>query len=272
MKRMYKRVILIGVDGAGNFFAKADTPNMDKIFENGSTTYNALTSLPSISAECWGSMIHGVEPEVHKLTNSIVGSERYDINSEYPSFFRVIRENYPDANLASFCNWDPINYGIIEENLNVHMEHDDDEPLTDKIIDYINKNDFDTIFVQFDSVDGAGHRNGYGTPNHLAQITLIDSCIGKIYNTLKERNMLDDTLFIVTADHGGTPHGSHGGDTDAEKIIFIGAAGYNVEHATMGGNDLVSVRDIAAIVLAAMGLEIPSTWNASVPSNVFKKD
>lgn len=118
---------------------------MDKIFENGSTTYNALTSLPSISAECWGSMLHGVEPEVHKLTNSIVGSERYDINSEYPSFFRVIRENYPDANLASFCNWDPINYGIIEENLNVHMEHDDDEPLTDKIIDYINKNDF----VQF---------------------------------------------------------------------------------------------------------------------------
>lgn len=270
MERMYKRVILIGVDGAGRFFAEADTPNMDKIFENGSTTYNAITSLPSISAECWGSMLHGVAPDVHNLTNSIVGSKRFDIKSAYPSFFRVIRENYPEAKLASFCNWNPINYGIIENNLDVYLDSAGDEPLTDRIVDYIKNNEFDTIFVQFDSVDGAGHGNGYGTKGHLDQITLVDGLIGKIYNAIKSRNMLDDTLFMVSADHGGTPQGSHGGDTDAEKIIYIGAAGYNVMHAEMGGESVVSVRDIAAIVLAAMGLDIPDTWDAVVPENLFE--
>ena len=32
----YKRVALIGVDGAGTFFRQTDTPNIDRIFENGS--------------------------------------------------------------------------------------------------------------------------------------------------------------------------------------------------------------------------------------------
>ena len=35
MSKRYSRVILLGVDGAGIFFAQADTPNMDKLFENG---------------------------------------------------------------------------------------------------------------------------------------------------------------------------------------------------------------------------------------------
>ena len=270
MERKYKKVVLLGVDGAGSFFRVADTPNMDKIFANGSVTYDAVTSFPSISAECWGSMLHGITPEEHKLTNTIVSSEKYDTKSEYPSVFRLIRKAYPDAVLASFCNWSPINYGIIEHDLGVYMDSSRDDELTDKIVSYINENDFDFIFVQFDSVDGAGHSNGYGTKNHLAQITTIDSYIGRIYDTLKNRNMLDDTLFMVTADHGGTPGGSHGGDSEAEMRIFIGASGKNITSGKMVSENGVSVRDIAAIVLYAFGIECPDNWNAGIPNNLFE--
>ena len=271
MSKRYSRVILLGVDGAGIFFAQADTPNMDKLFENGAVTYKAITSLPTISAECWGSMLHGVGPEVHKLTNSIVGSTRYDVKSPYPSFFKVIRESYPDAKLVSFCNWDPINYGIIEENLGVHEDTAGDERLTEKIVSYINENDFDTMFIQFDDVDGAGHNFGYGFKQHLERITLTDTFIGKIVDALKARDMFDDTLFIVTADHGGTPTGGHGGSTDAEKIIYMGVAGKGVMKGEISPECPPNVKDLAAIVLYGMGLDIPETWTAKIPANIFEE-
>ena len=58
-QKKIEHVVLIGVDGGGAFFREADTPNLDNIFKNGAVSYNVLTSKPSISAQCWGSMLHG---------------------------------------------------------------------------------------------------------------------------------------------------------------------------------------------------------------------
>ncbi len=71
LKKQTKRVILFGIDGAGTFFEQAETPNIDRIFKEGAVSNRTLTELPSISAECWGSMLHGVDCTMHGLTNSI---------------------------------------------------------------------------------------------------------------------------------------------------------------------------------------------------------
>ena len=92
MSRKYAHVVVVGVDGAGAFFREAETPCFDRIFANGAVTYGALASNPSISAECWGSMLLGVGPEIHKLTNGIVSSVPYPTDAEHPSVFRRIRE------------------------------------------------------------------------------------------------------------------------------------------------------------------------------------
>lgn len=263
---IYKHVVVLGVDGAGNFFSKTDTPNMDRIFANGATNYNVLTSIPTISAECWGSMLLGVTPEVHSRTNGIVSSIPYDTDSPFPSLFREIRAAYPDAELASFCCWNPINYGIIENNLGVYEDTAGDDELTDKICAYLEDHDPMMLFVQFDWVDGAGHGHGYGTKEHLDRITVTDGLIGRIHEMYVKRGFIDDTLFIVTADHGGFGH-SHGGTTDEEKIVFWGAAGKTVKGGTVG--DMV-IRDNAAVCLYALGVEQPATWTARVPDNLFE--
>ena len=262
---IYKHVVVLGVDGAGNFFSKTDTPNMDRIFANGATNYNVLTSIPTISAECWGSMLLGVTPEVHRRTNGIVSSIPYDTDSPFPSLFREIRAAYPDAELASFCCWNPINYGIIENDLDVYEDTAGDDELTDKICAYLEDHDPAMLFVQFDWVDGAGHGHGYGTKEHLDRITVTDGLIGRIHDMYVKRGFIDDTLFIVTADHGGFGH-SHGGTTDEEKIVFWGAAGKTVKPGTIG--DMV-IRDNAAVCLYALGVEQPATWTARVPDNLF---
>ena len=263
---LYKRVVLIGVDGAGAFFRDTDTPRIDEIFEDGAISYNVLTANPTISAQCWGSMLHGVTPGAHRLTNSIVGERAYPADSPYPSVFRVIRENNPDATLASFTNWNPINVGIVEDGLSVHKDSATDAPMTDKICDYVKKNDPTLLFVQFDEVDHAGHTYGYETKQHLDQITATDELIGKIYDTYDEMGYLEDTLFIVTADHGGTGK-SHGGLSDAEKYVMLAATG-----KTVGSGEIIDmeIRDCASVILYALGYEQPDSWTGRVPSGLFE--
>ena len=265
----YKHVFVIGVDGAGSFFRETETPRLDEIFGNGAVSYDVLTSNPTISAQCWGSMLLGVTPEVHGLTNSIVGDIPYPVkDSPAPSAFRVIRENMPDVTLASFCNWNPINVGIIEEGLGVYKDTGDDASLTDKMCAWLEENEPTFFFVQFDGVDGAGHHYGYGTEGHLAQIRTTDGYIGRVYDVCKKRGFLDEGLFIVTADHGGFDHG-HGGWTDGEKYVMFAAAGKTVEHGTIRD---MEIRDTASVVLYALGLgdKQPEEWTSRVPSGLFK--
>lgn len=267
-KGAYKHVVILGVDGGGDFFKNTYTPNMDAIFADGATTYEWRAVSPSISAQNWGSMLHGVLPEFHRLTNQIAGSRPYPADSPYPSVFRVVREAMPRAVLASICNWSAVNIGIIEDGIGVEKWNETDDPaVTAHVVEYLKKNDPTLLFVHFDSCDAAGHGNGYGSAQHLAAVTAVDGMIGKIYAVLEQRNLLDDTLFMVVTDHGGTPGGSHGGDSDAEMIIFFGAAGKTVdwENPIVDGDN----RDIAAIAAYALGLEIPEAWTSRVPTGVF---
>ena len=266
--RPYKHVAVIGVDGMGNFNKFASTPNMDRIFADGAVTYDALSLDPTISAENWGAMLLGADPMVHGLTNGYISEHRYT-NDKLPSAFRIIRGKYPDAVLVSCCNWNPINYGIVEEGLGVlKTTADNDELVCDQILDALDSRP-EFLFVQFDDVDGAGHSGVYGQPKHIKQIELTDGLIGKIYAKYEALGIIDDTLFIVTADRGGRDHG-RGGYSDGEKYVFLGCAGRHVPHGTIGE---AYTRDISAIVLTALGIDVPAYtpggYTSQVPSGVF---
>lgn len=265
---IYKHVAVIGMDGMGNFCKDTDTPNFDRIFENGATTYYGFSMVPTISAENWGAMLLGAKPTVHGLTNSIVDNREYT-NKELPSVFTTIRHAHPDAVLTSICNWNPINHGIIEHDINVNMDTaGNDEELCDKIIPAIaDKPEF--LFVQFDDIDGAGHGYCYGSPEHLAQITENDRLLGRIYDEYKAQGILEETLFVVIADHGGRIKG-HGGFSDTEKYIFAGVAGKGIVKSEI---DTIETKDIASIVLYALGIDIPeyneNGYCSQVPDGIF---
>ena len=267
MKR-YQHVIVIGIDGMGNYNLKADTPNMDMLFENGAVNNAALSMDPTISAENWGAMLIGCDPGVHELTNSIISRFEYK-NKAMPSVFARIRKEYPEAYLASCCNWDPINFGIIEHDVNVDkITADNDALLCDEIEKVIAKKP-DFLFIQFDDVDGAGHGNWYGTPKHLRQIEITDGYVGRIVSAYKNAGIFEDTLFICLADHGGI-RGGHGGYTPEERTVYFAVAGRGVEKSEMG---YAQTKDIAALVLYAFGLDIPAfdrkSFSSQVPDNIF---
>lgn len=48
------------------------------------------------------------------------------------------------------------------------------------------------------------HRAGY-----LGNLAFVDTCVGKVYDALREQNLLDNTIIVYTADHGEMD-GDHG--------------------------------------------------------------
>jgi len=260
-----KRVILFGIDGAGTYFEQANTPNIDRIFRKGATCKRTLTELPSISGQCWGSMLHGVECERHGLNNSIAETMRYPVDSPYPSVFRVIREAMPDAKLAAFSEWTPINSGIIEHDIDVYTYSALDFKMIEPAMEYINRNDFTLLFFQFDSVDDAGHRYGYGTPEYLEAIERNDGYIARIVDAIEKRGWMKDTLLLVEADHGGLGC-DHGGASDEEKWVSFYAAGAGVRNTELTE---MMVRDTSSVILHALGIKQPIEWTGRVPEGLF---
>jgi len=266
---LYKYVAVIGIDGMGKFNSQTETPNLDKIFKNGAVAWSALSQNPTISAENWGAMLLGATPLVHKLTNGKVSNEKYT-NNALPSVFRRIRETDPECYLASVCNWNPINHGIVEDGIGVEkITASNDKELTPLILECVRKKP-KFLFVQFDDVDGAGHSGGYGSQLHYEEIKRADGYTGEIYNAYKDAGILEDTLFIVIADHGGVRTG-HGGYTDTEKYVFLGISGKDVNS---GFINYAETRDIAAIVLAALGLSVPeydeNGFTSQIPEGIWE--
>lgn len=265
---VYKYAVIIGFDGMGNFNEFAKTPNIDTLFESGAKTYYALSMNPTISAQNWGAMLLGASPEVHGLTNSIVGSTHYE-NKQLPSVFSRLRERFPESYLASCSNWNPINFGIIEEGLNVdkHTAGTDKE-LTPKILSCIRRKP-QLLFIQFDDIDGAGHTFDYGSKEHLETIEQTDGYVGEIYDAYKKAGIADETLFIGIADHGGIRRG-HGGYTKEEKYIYFAVNGKSIEKSEI---QYAKTRDVAAIVLYALGLDVPefnlNGFSSRIPLGIF---
>lgn len=140
-----------------------------------------------------------------------------------------------------------------------------DEEVCEKVCGVIRNEDPKLLFVQFDSVDGAGHRYTYGTKPYLDTITYIDSLLGKIFNTAEECGKVENTLFIVTADHGGYKT-NHGGSTDDEKLISYFVRGKSVNKGEFG---YCEIRDTAAITAFALGFEQPACWSSRLPDSLF---
>ncbi len=264
----YKHVVLLGIDGAGAYYTKTETPNIDRIFKNGALTYKMRVTSPTSSAHSWGSCLHGCLTEHHGIVeNDYVENNPYPKSAyRYPSFLKVIKNAYPDSEVGVIYSWPGI-AGLVENDAGITMIKLNDTAAARYAIDeYIPQKKPAALYIYFGSTDGTGHIHGYGSPDHLKQITYIDGLVGEIYDAIEKAGMLDDTLFMVVSDHGGIRRG-HGGLTDEEKYAIFAAAGKTVECKEPKN---MEIRDVAAIALYAMGIDRPETYSARIPHGVFR--
>ena len=222
-----KHIVIIGVDGMSpDGIQKASTPNMDKLVETGAHSFTAQAVLPTSSSPNWASMIMGVPPEMHGVKSNswkardarkkaFCGNGKGEI---WPTIYRVIREQRKDAVIACFHDW--LGYGrLIESRVcNVKKNCIGEDRTVNSSIRYIGKKKPLFTFIHLDHVDHAGHQFGHGTTEYYQSVEKADSLIGEVISILKNADIFENTMILVTSDHGGKGKG-HGGDTPEERTI-----------------------------------------------------
>ncbi|MBQ9552419.1 MAG: alkaline phosphatase family protein [Clostridia bacterium] len=264
----YEHVFIIGVDGAGAAFELVDSPNFDRIFADNAYRHNAVTEYITTSAQNWGSILLGVDYETHGMTNDSTKENRHTSADEYHSIFYYARQAMPKAKLVSVCHWANINYGIIEDDINVKKENRfTDTLVVDEVIHKVTIGKAPTLmFVQLDDVDHAAHTYGGFSEEYYAAVETMDTNIGRIYDAIESKGLMENSLFILVADHGETA-GGHGGQTVEESSAILAVAGKSVNKCILP--ESAHNRDVSAIALYALGIEQPDAFISSVPDGLF---
>ena len=87
------KVLLIGIDGVRpDVMAEVPTPNLDALAGGGRFITDAQTTTPSVSGPAWSSMLTGVWPDKHGVTDNEFTGKRYD---EFPDFLTRIEQGAP---------------------------------------------------------------------------------------------------------------------------------------------------------------------------------
>ena len=274
-----KHVVLVGFDGLSAHAVKSDKAKMPvfkKLMEQGASTLENRSVLPSSSAVNWASMFMGAGPELHGYTEW--GSAKPDLpsrvltdNGMFPDIYYLLRKARPEAELGFIYEWggmrnlvDTLSVSYLKP---LTLSAENTEQAVADVTTYIKEKKPVFCSVIFGEPDGVGHGIGWETPEYFAMLSHLDQALGKIVQAVDDAGMMDETVFILAADHGGI-HTGHGGKTMEEMqtaIVFSGKgvkAGYRIPESTM-------VFDIAGTVAWLFGLDTPQVWLARPIKSAF---
>ena len=272
-----KHVVVIGIDGWGAYSVpKAEhIPNIRMLMEQGSYTLKKRSVLPSSSAINWASMFNGAPTEMHGYTKW--NSKRPEIPSmienehhKFPTIFSIMREQYPDAVIGCIAEWDGIKH--VTDTLAMDffdvVDQKENEHLTQVAEGYIKERKPTLLAVCYDQLDHAGHGDGYDTPEYYKVFEHLDVQVGRIIQAIRDAGIYDDTIILMTGDHGGINKG-HGGQTLEELETPFIICGQNVK-AQGEISDVVMQYDTAATIAEIFRLNRPQAWRGVPIYSVFR--
>jgi len=278
-KGMPKHVIIVGFDGlsARSITDGADMPNLRKLMSEGSYTLKQRSILPSSSACNWASMFKGAGPELHGFTNW--GTQKPEVqppianrNGQFPAIFDLYREKSAAAEIGYLYEWGGMRYVVdtLAMSYKLHAEPNDANPegILNSGVSYIKEKKPNLCALIFHEPDGVGHSIGWSSPAYMAKVTMLDSYLGKVVAAVKEAGIMNETVIIVVADHGGVNKG-HGGTSMNEMqtpLVFFGKGikrNFQIPESTM-------VYDVAATVAYMLKVQQPQAWIARPITSIFE--
>ena len=273
-----KHVVLIGLDGWGAYsVSKAETPNIRKMMNEGCYTLKKRSALPSSSAINWASMFMGAGPELHGYTQwgskvPELPSREVTENGIFPTIFYLLHKARPEAEIGCLYEWEGIKYLADTLALDYHAQAPDynkhPEALCGMAEKYIKEKTPLLLAVCFDNPDHVGHAAGHDTPEYYAKLNELDTYVARIVQAVKDAGMFDNTIFIITADHGGINKG-HGGKTMQEMETPFIICGKNVKKGGEFSESMMQY-DVASTIAYIFGLKQPQVWIGRPMKQVFK--
>ena len=270
-------VVIIGVDGWGSFgLDSIDMPNIRKAMADGCYTLKKRTVLPSVSGPNWNTMFCGAPTEMTGyITNSdnptllpLYANER----GRFPTVFDEMRTQRPDAEIGCVAEWntvvtilDPTSFSYTKRTSQSKIGSREG---LEESCKYILEKKPNLLFIHIDQVDHAGHGQGYGSPEYFNTVHLVDGYVGEIVQAMKDAGIWDDSVLIITSDHGGI-NKSHGGTSMREMETPFIIRGKGVRKGEVINAPMMEY-DVAAVIADIFRLKHPSYWRCS-SMDVFEK-
>jgi arylsulfatase A-like enzyme len=203
-------------------------------------------------------MLTGVTPDKHGITwNSNVSPTVYP---KWPTLFELSRSaGFTTAMVAGKSKFSALaRPGTLSWSYVPSDQVVSDSLVTNRATQWIAQFAPQVFFVHLPGVDTAGHAEGWGSLAQLAAIAEADRCIGRLLDALQARGVLDSTVVLLTADHGGAGK-SHGPDDTRSREIPWVVAGPGVCQnldLTLFPELEVSTEDTFATVCWLLGIPV----------------
>ena len=250
-----ERVLILSIDGfRPEAISLAPMPNLLELMRTGAYSMAAQTIFPSATLPSHASMLTGQCPDKHGLYwNDYIPEYGYAAG---PSIFTLAKN--AGLHTIMFVGKEKLRQVTGPETTDVYRYiNDRDLVIAAEIIPELKKG-FGLAFIHFPTSDWMGHEYGWLSPEQLSVLRRADEAIGNILTALEESGLRNDTLFIITADHGGHNQ-THGSSLREDMTIpwIINGPG------VVSGEIKVAINttDTAATAAFALNLQIPAEWD-----------
>jgi predicted AlkP superfamily pyrophosphatase or phosphodiesterase len=249
-----KKVLFVIADGIpADVMEKANKPALQKLIDKGAFLpcyvggeKGGPSQSPTISAVGYNSLLTGTWANKHGVVDNSIKNPNYN----YPTIFKVFKEQYPLKKIGVFSTWLDNRTKLVGDGLaqtgNIHVDyfkdgyeldtvqfpHDKkawyihliDEKVVHEAAQVLKDSAPDMSWVYLEYTDDMGHRYG-DSPQLDSAITMLDHQMATIMNAVhyRERKYKEDWLVIITTDHGrdAKTGKNHGGQSDRERNTWL---------------------------------------------------
>jgi len=125
-------------------------------------------------------------------------------------------------------------------------------------------------FIHFSDPDDLGHSDGWMSDPQLESVRHTDKCLGTLLDAVSAAGLDRETLFIISADHGGHGH-NHDGKIPEDRLIPWIAWGPGIRPGHQIASD-ISTTDTAATALWVLGYPAPPGMIGKPVREAFEPD
>ncbi|NHK31592.1 MAG: alkaline phosphatase [Asgard group archaeon] len=261
------QILILFVDGMRyDKMLEANTPNMDKIMDNGTSFSNYFTILPSYSTVNYAAFSTGSSTN---LTN--VYSNGFNGELKLPTLYSLIDDIGLNKSLItggkSWIKFLGVDSEVVVQIFDEPHSLQEGAKVRDAALTSIAGNFSKIQFIGFEDVDAAGHEFGAASATYIQIIENIDSYIGEILDLYDSLGQLENTTILLFSDHGHDDKGGHGDSTfDQTHGSFI-LAGKGVTNKGLISDKLTRINFITPTLLSMLGIPLGPAMNGQILSD-----
>ena len=265
-----RRVVLVLADGLRpDAITPGVMPSLDALGGAFTLALHARTVRPSTTVAALASLATGVAPHTHRLTEPGLGFLS-NLRSLRPVAVELARGGIPTDVVTGELGPAalPVAWSLAAtaggRRLTGRGSHARETAAAANCL--LAQREERLLFVYLPDCDRAGHAHGWMSPRYLAAAAEVDAGVGALVSRS------NDTVFIITADHGGgrvtrTEHDAPHPVNDHIPLIIAGPGVTRRHQLTRP----ISLLDVPATILWWFGLPVPQRYEGRPVVEAFTR-